>query len=304
MFPRHLPQTLAAAAVVAIVAMPAGAQSVTVKEDFTGASTTNTWLSFNGACLTAGSGTDQSHLPGCLTNNYYGGQLQYGGANGYLGTSTGATVPGGASSQAVDPAGSGALRLTNGSRLSGTFANGYKQNGAILSNFNFSSNKGIQITFKTVTYGGNAGGNGGSGSVSANDGADGITFFLLDDSVVTQSWNSPLDSGAFGGSLGYTCSNSNNDPTIRSDNSVRGYDGIIGGYIGLGVDEYGNYLNPGDNTASGPGLQANRIGVRGAGSVAWKWLNATYPDAYQSSWTASQQQTAVNNVCKSGYLKD
>jgi type IV pilus assembly protein PilY1 len=304
MFPRHFPQTLAALAIAATVAMPAGAQSVTVKEDFTGTSTTNTWLSFNGACLTAGSGTDQSHLPGCLSDNYYQSQLQWGGANGYLGTGTGGTAPTGASGQSADPTGSGALRLTNGSRLGYSFANGYKQNGAILSNFNFPSNKGIQITFKTVTYGGNAGGNGGSGSVSANDGADGITFFLLDDSVVTKSWNTPLDSGAFGGSLGYTCSNSNNDSTTRSDGSVRGYDGIIGGYIGLGIDEYGNFLNPGDNTASGPGLQANRIGLRGAGSIAWKWLNATYPNAYPSTWSASNQQTAVNNTCRSGYLKD
>ena len=62
--------------------------------------------------------------------------------------------------------------------------------------------------------------------------------------------------GDWGGSLGYTCSNTNNSAN-------QGYAGMIGGYIGLGIDEYGNFLNGdgingvgaityfGDNTSSG-----------------------------------------------------
>jgi type IV pilus assembly protein PilY1 len=303
-------RTLSVLGLAAIVA-PAWAQTLSVKEDFTQATTTNTWLSFNGACLTAGTGTDQTHLPGCLKDYYYNSpqtsagtpQTQYGGNKGYLNGTSAAT-------QAADPAGLGALRLTNGSALksSQTLANGYHQSGAIFSNFNFPLSQGVQITFKTMTYGGDSQGNGGSGSVSANDGADGLTFFLLDDSVVTtelNTWKAPLDSGAFGGSLGYTCNNgANYDSTTRSDSSVRGYDGIIGAYMAVGVDEYGNFLNPSDNTSTGPGLQASRIGLRGAGSIAWKALANGWPNAYSSSWTTTQQANAVANTCKTGYLQD
>jgi type IV pilus assembly protein PilY1 len=306
---KYLVRALAvlAAGVFMVPLAQADCNAVTnIKEQFNSGSTTYSWLSFNGACLTAGTGTNQSALPGCLNSTYYNRQVQVGGANGFLGSST---APSGATSQSPDPAGQGALRLTNGylSSLPGatsSFAYGFNQNGAILSNFCFPSADGLQITFTTVTYEGNSGGNGGSGSVSANDGADGISFFLVDDSVATATFNTPLDSGAFGGSLGYTCSNSNNDPTTRSDGSTRGYDGLVGAFLGLGIDEYGNFLNPSDNTASGPGLQADRIGLRGAGSISWKWLHSKYSGDYPSTWTLAQQQAAVQNTCKAGYLMD
>ena len=72
---------------------------------------------------------------------------------------------------------------------------------------------------------------------------------------------------------------------------------MVGGYIGLGIDEYGNFLNGsnpatgynGDNTASGYGYQWGRIGLRGAGSVAWRALNGSYPLLYPSSLTAGQR---------------
>jgi type IV pilus assembly protein PilY1 len=277
-----------------------------IQEFFNSGSTTNSWYSFNGACLTAGTGTTQNALPGCLNSTYYNGQVQVGGASGFLGTSS---APSSAAGQNPDPAGQGALRLTNGylSSLSGatsSFNYGFNQNGAILSGFCFPSSDGLQITFTTVTYEGNSGGNGGGGTVTANDGADGISFFLVDDSVIGAAYDTPLDSGAFGGSLGYSCSNSNNDKTTRSDGTTRGYDGLVGAYLGLGIDEFGNFLNPSDNTASGPGLQADRIGLRGAGSISWKWLHSKYQTLYPSSWSLSQQQSAVKNTCRAGYLMD
>ena len=305
MLHKHVIRTLFVLALAAVVT-PAVAQT-TVKEDFTSTTTQNTWLSFNGACLTAGTSATAGSLPGCLKNTYYNisgttqsvtgtPQTQFGGNSGYLGSTS-------ASGQSPDPDGSGALRLTNGSALSDNFADGYHQNGAIFSNFSFPSSSGINITFKTLTYGGNSGGNGGGSTVSANDGADGISFFLLDDAVVTSTWDVPLDSGAFGGSLGYTCTNGgttplggNYDTTVRSDKSIRGYDGIIGAYMALGVDEFGNFLNSGDNTASGAGLQANRIGLRGAGSIAWKWLAQTYPKLYPTTWTNAQQAADRKSV--------
>lgn len=81
-----------------------------------------------------------------------------------------------------------------------------------------------------MTYGGNAYKN----SSGTQSGADGISFFLADGSQ-------PATVGALGGSLGYNCSNGNST-----------YDGVVGGYIGLGIDEYGN-ASSGDNTNTGPG---------------------------------------------------
>jgi type IV pilus assembly protein PilY1 len=245
-------------------------------EDFTGATTTKSWRAFNGACLTAGdnSGT----IPACVGDPYYGAEQLVGGNSG--------TLP--------DPAGNGALRFTNGR------PGGYHQNGAIVLNpaQAFPSNAGVQVTFTTVTYRGDSGGGG-------QDGADGMSFFLMDALV-------PPDLGAFGGSLGYTCSNRNNDATLRADGTQRGYDGLVGGYIGLGIDEFGNFLNgsnpatgySGDNTASGFGYVPNRIGLRGAGNVAWRWLNQNYPNQYPAGLNTAQRASAVQMTCSTGKLWD
>jgi len=296
--------SVAALTVSLVVAFSGSSHAQPVySEDFTGTATSNSWYYFNGACLTAGSGTSVAGLgqiPSCTTvrSSYYGENLT-GGQNGASGS--GQTLP--------DPAGSGALRLTNGYINSTT--GGYRQNGAIVSGNNFDTSAGVQITFKTVTYRGDSGGAG-------QDGADGISFFLVDGGTDLANYSGV---GAFGGSLGYTCSNVNNDATLRPDGTARGYDGLVGGYIGLGIDEYGNFLNgttntlgtstaaSGDNTASGGGYQPGRIGLRGAGSVAWKWLNATYPMLYPSTLTTNLDPTyvtsarrAVRDTCRTGYL--
>ena len=92
----------------------------------------------------------------------------------------------------------------------------------------------MQVTFKTITYHGDSGGAGA-------DGADGISFFLQDGSQAPGL-------GAFGGSLAYSCSNTNTP-----------HDGLIGGYIGLGIDEYGNFLN---GTNLDPRLHRHQYGHR------------------------------------------
>ncbi|TLY74100.1 MAG: hypothetical protein E6K49_13860, partial [Gammaproteobacteria bacterium] len=277
----------------AIAPLTARAQAL-LSEDFTGGTNSNSWYSFNGACLTAGSSSGSitstgntsyvissgpGQIPSCLSivSSYYNQNL-VGGQNGVSGSTQ--TLP--------DPVGQGALRFTNGA------PGGYSQNGAIVSGgAPFPAGAGIQVTFKTVTYRGNSGGAGG-------DGADGISFYMMDGS---QSPNL----GAWGGSLGYTCSNANPP-----------YNGLIGGYLAVGVDEYGNFLNgaslmpgyggsnsaTGDNTASGYGYKPGRIGMRGAGSIAWTSLSGTYPALFPSSWTTPQQQAAVRNTCRSGVLED
>ena len=238
---------------------------VLVQDDFTLANDTNSWKTFNGACLTAGDGTGS--IPKCTGLPYYGAEALVGGNSG--------TLP--------DPAGFGALRFTNGQ------PGGYNQAGGIISNFTFPTGAGLQVTFKTVTYRGNSGGSGG-------DGADGIGFFLMNGSYA------PYDTGAFGGSLGYTCSNSNNDGKTRADGTVRGYDGLAGGYLGLGIDEYGNFLNQGDNTATGFNYVPGRIGLRGAGSVSFGWLNTNYPVQYPTSLTNAQRAAAVQKTCSTGVI--
>ncbi|MGH8314728.1 MAG: pilus assembly protein PilY, partial [Steroidobacterales bacterium] len=180
-------RTSAALAALLIAGLPGIACSQQVIQDnFTGAASSFDWRSFNGACLTAGNGTGT--IPACVGLPYYQGQTLFGGYSG--------TLP--------DPVGNGALRFTNGNNSGSGFANGYNQAGGVISDFTFPSGQGLQITFTTMTYRGNSGGAGG-------DGADGISFFLMDGIY------SPYDLGAFGGSLGYTCSNTNNDPTVRAD---------------------------------------------------------------------------------------
>jgi type IV pilus assembly protein PilY1 len=267
----------------------AAAQTVNVSEDFNSTTTTNPWYFFNGACLTASSGAasgSPGSPPGCtaIHSSYYGENL-VGGDKGV--SSSSQTLP--------DADKSGALRFTNGCVSgSGCSSGGHSQNGAIISGASYSSSAGIQITFKTATYRGDSGGN-------ANDGADGLSFFLIDGSVTPNI-------GSWGGSLGYTCSNANSD-----------YHGMVGAYIGLGIDEYGNFLNgskntlgtsagaTGDNTASGGGYVPNRIGMRGAGNIAWPWLLSNYDKYYDTSTyngSTSNQQAAVKNTCANGYLSD
>jgi type IV pilus assembly protein PilY1 len=266
----------------------------TFSEDFTGTTTTNSWYFFRGACLTASSanaGASPSvHLPGCISaslkSNYYNSENQVGGTLGVAGTAQ--TLPDAPVVVNGVSTGTGALRFTN---ADGTTNNGngndYGSNegGAIISSSAFDATNGVQITFKTVTYRGDGGG---------GDGADGISFFLINGSQV------PTAVGSQGGSLAYTCSNPGNiggHPTI---------DGVTGAYIGLGIDEYGNFLNASDNTASGFGFQGNRIGLRGAGNVSWPYLSTTYPQYYPPTvlTTSALQQAAVAKTCQSGYLYD
>jgi len=259
----------------------ANAQTANVVQDgFTGTSATLSWAPFNGACLTAGNGTGT--VPACKGLAYYGTQTQTGLTNN------------------ADSSGSGALRLTNG--CPNGYANGgcyYDQNGAIISTTPFASNEGIQVTFTTYTYGGdNSGGHG----------ADGIGFYLLngaDATAVTVAAANPKNTsntntwnlGSWGGSLGYSCSNSNSP-----------YLGMTDAYIGLGMDEYGNFLNNSDNTATGDQAtsvnggngaeyQPGRIGLRGYGNINLVSLQAAV-NAAGGGYTVTSND--VQNVCKNG----
>lgn len=288
---------LLAALVLLLGPALASAQTV-ISENFTGASvpgsiaTGTGWTPYDGACLTAGDNTGS--IPACVGDTYYGsGQNWVGGYNG--------TLP--------DPVGEGALRLTNGWTPGTTsgFNSGFNQAGGIISNFTLPTNTGVSIVFTAVSYGGNSyDQSGGSGG----DGADGIGFFILDGAaqapyVSATNGQSEFDIGAFGGSLGYTCSNTNNDSKLHPDNTPRGFDGVVSGYFGLGLDEYGNFMNGGqghDNTASGPGFSPDTLGLRGPGSINWYTLNKNYSSDYPAGLSASNEATGVQDTCETGYL--
>ena len=328
-----------AGAVLAILAITFASHSqaqtsaTNVSEDFTGTSTSQSWFYFNGACLTAGTtayntaiATPPGNIPSCLqvlnsyysvnnTNNGIGDNDAYlvGGQSGYLGSSS---KPGSVSAQTADASGSGALRFTNGSPY------GHQERGAIVSNYTFPTSQGVQITFKSVSYYGDSGGTG-------KDGADGMSFYLIDGCMPITGGTVPSTCGtsaiygtgitfpgigATGGSLAYTCSNETGNTN----------DGLVGAYLGLGIDEFGNFLNGttntlsesgttagGDNTASGGGFQPGRIGIRGAGSIAWAALNAAYPTCssatvavpcYPSALSTADRKSAVIKTCSTGNL--
>ncbi|MFW5725260.1 MAG: lectin-like domain-containing protein, partial [Bacteroidota bacterium] len=92
---------------------------------------------------------------------------------------------------------------------------------------------GLHIEFEYFTYGG--------------DGADGIAFFLFDASA------DPFQIGGFGGSLGYA----QRSPDLP---------GVSKAYLGIGLDEYGNFSNPSEHRQGGPGRLSQTVTLRGAGN--------------------------------------
>ena len=100
---------------------------------------------------------------------------------------------------------------------------------------------------------------------SDDTGADGLTFFLYDAAV-------PFAAGGRGGSLGYA--------NVATD------DGLAGGYLGVGLDVYGNFSNSDENRNGGavPNSRLpNQVVLRGPGSgtLCYEYLAGT--DGFNST---------------------
>ncbi|MEG4558192.1 DUF4347 domain-containing protein, partial [Microcoleus sp. F6_C1] len=143
-----------------------------------------------------------------------------------------------------DPPGSGTLRLTS---------NAFGQAAFVIYNNPISATEGLRVTFDFFAY--------NRGTVVDNQGnlrgADGISFFLIDGTAT------PTQAGGYGGSLGYAQNTNSNSP------------GIVGGYLGVGLDEFGNYSSTIAGKQGGGTPLADAVGLRGSESTSYNFLTST-----------------------------
>ncbi|MDV2306832.1 LamG-like jellyroll fold domain-containing protein [Vibrio cholerae] len=87
------------------------------------------------------------------------------------------------------------------------------------------------------------------------NGADGVSLIFSDATVTPRT-------GGFGGSLGYAQRTDTNPNTP----------GFAGGWLGIGLDEWGNFANPTEGRVGGVGFRPQSITVRGSQASNYRYL--------------------------------
>lgn len=121
--------------------------------------------------------------------------------------------------------------------------------------------------------------------IHSGTGGDGIAFILFDE-------NTPNPQpGEFGGSLGYAQAN--------------GGSGFTNGYLGIGIDEYGNFSSSDEGRSGGPGSRESAIVLRGKGSgiSGYPYLTGAQTYASPLSFNLAGNDRTATDPNKSGFRK-
>jgi MSHA biogenesis protein MshQ len=128
--------------------------------------------------------------------------------------------------------------VINNTRLRLTDASGNVATKATLNLVFPGSGNVLTVIFDHFAYGGS--------------GADGIAVVLSDSTILPVA-------GAYGGSLGYAQKN-------IAGGGGADLPGFTGGWIGVGIDEFGNFSSPTEGRVGGPGVRIDSVSIRGSGT--------------------------------------